>query len=113
MSNVPVSTEGRIFAKHVVKDARQREQAGANLLSPGASNWRQALETFGMAMSKSGSPIHAGKVFAAGRERHPHRWPTAAERRASAASGAVQRAPADGWVLPLDGLSLSGDIPNP
>ena len=32
---------------------------------------------------------------------------------ASAASGAVQRAPADGWVLPLDGLSLSGDIPNP
>ena len=56
MSNVPVSTEGRIFAKHVVKDARQREQAGANLLSPGASNWRQALEAFGMAMSKERQP---------------------------------------------------------
>jgi len=64
-----VSTEGRVFVAQLVRDLRRREKAGASLLSPGCHKWVDAFQAFGLALSKIGSPVKAGKMFAAARDR--------------------------------------------
>jgi hypothetical protein len=54
--NDRITTEGRIFVKNMILDVRKREKLGAGLLSPGAANWRDAIEGFGKEMSKCGQP---------------------------------------------------------
>jgi hypothetical protein len=78
MSTEQITTEGRIFVRKMILDIRARSRAGAGLLSPGALTWRAALDSFARRMSNAGSVVHAGKQFAAGRERliraqHEHR----------------------------------------
>ena len=66
-----VSTEGRVFVAQMTRDIRQRMKLGAGLLSPGATNWQDALQGFGheMAKAKGGSPIAAAKIFTAAHAR--------------------------------------------
>lgn len=56
-------TEGRVFTRQVIRDAQQRERAGAGVLSPGTSTWDAALSALGERMVGVG-PVHAGKRFA-------------------------------------------------
>lgn len=63
-----VSTEERVFVAQLTRDLAAREVAGANLLSPGTKQWQDAFRGFGLALSKSGSPVKAAKMFQAGIE---------------------------------------------
>jgi hypothetical protein len=65
MSSEAVSTEGRIFVAQLIRDLRAREAKGAGLLSPGSKRWPEAFRSFGVALSKSKSPVWAGKAFRA------------------------------------------------
>ena len=69
MSTAPITTEGRIFVAQMMRDMRAREKLGAGLLSPGTTKWSEALRAFGTNMIGCGGPVHAGKLFAAGREK--------------------------------------------
>ena len=64
----PVATESRVFVAQLTRDLAAREVAGANLLSPGTKQWHDAFRGFGLALSKSGSPVKAAKMFQAGIE---------------------------------------------
>jgi hypothetical protein len=64
-----ITSEGRAFIAQMMRDLRRREKLGANLLSPGCTKWSEALRAFGTRMIGCGGPVHAGKLFAAGRER--------------------------------------------
>jgi hypothetical protein len=66
---IAISTEGRIFVARLVRDLRARERAGAALLAPGTSKWRDAFYALGCAMGKSNGPVKAGKLFKAARQR--------------------------------------------
>src|SRR5438045_5537241 len=65
VASVPtaISTEGRVFVAQLTRDIRARERAGANLLSPGATNWREAFDGFGRSLIESAGPIKAAKKF--------------------------------------------------
>jgi hypothetical protein len=69
MGTEQITTAGRVFVAQMIRDIRARSRAGAGLLSPGTSTWREALDVFAKRMSKCKSVVHAGKQFATGRAR--------------------------------------------
>lgn len=58
-----VSTEGRVFVAQLTRDLAAREIAGAKLLAPGTKQWCEAFKSFGHAVSKTGSPTKAARMF--------------------------------------------------
>jgi hypothetical protein len=62
-----VSTEGRIFVAQLTRDLTARERAGAALLAPGTKRWGEAFRAFAHSLAKTKGPVHAAKVFKAGR----------------------------------------------
>src|SRR6516164_4993538 len=64
-----VSTEGRVFVAQLTRDLAARERAGAALLAPGTKRWGEAFRAFAHSLAKTKGPVHAARVFKAGRTR--------------------------------------------
>jgi hypothetical protein len=64
-----VSTEGRIFVAQLTRELAAHECAGAALLAPGTKRWGDAFSGFAHAIAKAKGPVHAAKMFKAGRAR--------------------------------------------
>jgi hypothetical protein len=54
MANIP--TESRIFANRFLRDIRRLEALHAGKISPGATDWRDAMEAVYIRMGRAGKP---------------------------------------------------------
>ena len=61
----PISTEGRIFARQVIREVIQCERVGSDVLWPGAESWPQALSGLVGAIHSDISPIKRAALIKA------------------------------------------------